>query len=56
MFIQLLVENLAPTLDMGATWIVAVERTLAGYGLKVIDAATGQDLAQEGSDVHAQST
>ncbi len=47
-FVQLLVENLAATLAMGANWMMAVDRTLACYGLKIVDAETGQDIAGRG--------
>jgi hypothetical protein len=47
-FVQLLVENLAPTLALGGNWMMAVERTLADYGCKVVDAETGQDLTRRG--------
>ncbi len=41
-FVQLLIENLAPALALGGNWVMAVEQTLADYGLKVVDAKTGQ--------------
>ncbi len=47
-FVQLVIENLAATLDVDTSWLVAVNRALAGYGLKVVDAETGQDVASRG--------
>ncbi len=47
-FVQLVIKNLAATLDVETSWLVAVNRALAGYGLKVVDAETGQDVASRG--------
>ncbi len=47
-FIQLVVENLAAALDVDTSWLVAVDRALADYGLKVVDARTGQDVVCRG--------
>ncbi len=54
-FIQILIEKFAATLDMKTSWVVAVDRALADYGLKIIDAVTGKDLDQESDDVHVQT-
>ncbi len=41
-FVQLVIENLAAALEVETSWLVAVERALADYGLKVVDAGTGR--------------